>query len=68
MMPSTVKLDEMIYTSDSNSEFSFLLKGEVSGNKSASTKIFNKFISDLRKQPSINRVIVRDQKTLPEQA
>ena len=65
MMPSTVKLDEMTYTSDSNSEFSFLLKGEVSGAKSASTKVFNKFISDLRKQPSINRVIVRDQKTLP---
>ena len=65
MMTSTVKLDEMTYTSDSNSEFSFLLKGEVSGAKSASTKVFNKFISDLRKQPSINRVIVRDQKTLP---
>ena len=29
-------------------------------------KVFNKFISDLRKQPSINRVIVRDQKTLPQ--
>ena len=65
MTPSRIKLDEVIYTSDANGGFSYMVEGEILGNNSTATKIFNKFISDLRKQPLINRVIIRDQKTLP---
>ena len=65
MTPSRIKLDEVIYTSDTSGGFSYMVEGEILGNNSTATRIFNKFISDLRKQPLINRVIIRDQKTLP---
>ena len=66
VIPKSAKMDQITYTRNDDSSFSFLLKGEISGNKNTSTKIFNKLVADLRKQRSIKRVIVKDQKMLPK--
>ncbi len=64
--PKSVKMDQISYTRNGDNSFSFLLKGEIAGNKNTATKIFNKLVEDLRKQRSIKRVIVKDQKILPQ--
>ena len=64
--PKSVKMDQISYTRNGDNSFSFLLKGEIAGNKNTATKIFNKLVEDLRKQRSIKRVIVKDQKILPK--
>ncbi len=64
--PKSVKMDQISYTRNSDNSYSFLLKGEIASNKNTASKIFNKLVEDLRKQRSIKRVIVKDQKTLPQ--
>jgi len=64
--PKSIVMDEMTYTINEDNSFNLLLKGEVSGSQSVATKIFNKYVSDLRKQQSIKRVIVKDQRPLPK--
>ena len=64
--PKSIIIDEMIYSINQDNSSIFSLKGEVSGAQSVATKIFNQYVSELRKQKSINRVIVRDQKALPK--
>ena len=56
----------MIYSINQDNSSNLSLKGEVSGGQSVATKIFNQYVSELRKQNSIKRVIVRDQKALPK--
>ena len=58
--------DKIDLTINEDNSFNLLLKGEVSGSQSVATKIFNKYVSDLRKQQSIKRVIVKDQRPLPK--
>ena len=57
-------MNEIVYTATGNNTFSFQLKGEISNNNQSAVNIFNNFISELRKQTAIKRVIVRDQKLL----
>ena len=57
-------MNEILYTTTSNNTFSFQLKGEISDNNQSAVNIFNNFISELRKQTAIKRVIIRDQKLL----
>jgi len=64
--PKSIIIDEMIYSINQDNSSILSLKGEVSGAQSVATKIFNQYVSELRKQKSINRVIVRDQKALPK--
>ena len=64
--PKSIIIDDMIYSINQDNSSSLSLKGEVSGAQSVATKIFNQYVSELRKQKSINRVIVRDQKALPK--
>jgi len=64
--PKSIVMDEMTYTINEDNSFNLLLKGEVSGSQSVATKIFNKYVSDLRKQQSIKWVIVKDQRPLPK--
>jgi len=62
--PKSVSMNEIVYTTTSNNTFSFQLKGEISDNNQSAVNIFNNFISELRKQTAIKRVIIRDQKLL----
>ena len=62
--PKSVSMNEIVYTATSNNTFSFQLKGEISNNNQSAVNIFNNFISELRKQTAIKRVIIRDQKLL----
>ena len=62
--PKSVSMNEIVYTATSNNTFSFQLKGEISDNNQSAVNIFNNFISELRKQTAIKRVIIRDQKLL----
>ena len=62
--PKSVSMNEIVYTTTSNNTFSFQLKGEISNNNQSAVNIFNNFISELRKQTAIKRVIIRDQKLL----
>ena len=62
--PKSVSMNEIVYTTTSNNTFSFQLKGEISDNNQSAVNIFNNFISELRKQTAIRRVIIRDQKLL----
>ena len=62
--PKSVSMNEIVYTATSNNTFSFQLKGEISDNNQSAVNIFNNFISELRKQAAIKRVIIRDQKLL----
>ena len=64
--PKSIVIDEMTYSINKNNLFNLSLKGEVSGNENVSTKIFNQYVNDLRKQRSIKRVIVKDQRALPK--
>tara|TARA_B100001142_G_scaffold305710_1_gene334926 strand:+ start:2285 stop:3721 length:1437 start_codon:yes stop_codon:yes gene_type:complete len=64
--PKSIIIDEMIYSINQDNSSNLSLKGEVSGGQSVATKIFNQYVSELRKQNSIKRVIVRDQKALPK--
>ena len=66
MTPKSIVIDEMTYSINKNNLFNLSLKGEVSGNEKVSTKIFNQYVDDLRKQRSIKRVIVKDQRALPK--
>ena len=66
MTPKSIVIDEMTYSINKNNLFNLSLKGEVSGNEKVSTKIFNQYVDDLRKQLSIKRVIVKDQRALPK--
>ena len=59
-------MEEMTYSTNEDNSFNFSLKGEVIGAQAIATKVFNKYVSDMRSQKSIKRVIVRDQKTLPK--
>ena len=62
--PKSVSMNEIVYTATGNNTFSFQLKGEISDNNQSAVNIFNNFISELRKQTAIKRVIIRDQKLL----
>ena len=62
--PKSVSMNEIVYTATNNNTFSFQLKGEISDNNQSAVNIFNNFISELRKQTAIKRVIIRDQKLL----
>ena len=62
--PKSVSMNEIVYTATNNNTFSFQLKGEISNNNQSAVNIFNNFISELRKQTAIKRVIIRDQKLL----
>ena len=62
--PKSVSMNEIVYTATSNNTFSFQLKGEISDNNQSAVNIFNNFISELRNQAAIKRVIIRDQKLL----
>ena len=62
--PKSVSMNEIVYTATGNNTFSFQLKGEISNNNQSAVNIFNNFISELRKQTAIKRVIIRDQKLL----
>ena len=62
--PKSVSMNEIVYTTTSNNTFSFQLKGEITNNNQSAVNIFNNFISELRKQTAIKRVIIRDQKLL----
>ena len=62
--PKSVSMNEIVYTTTINNTFSFQLKGEISDNNQSAVNIFNNFISELRKQTAIKRVIIRDQKLL----
>ena len=62
--PKSVSMNKIVYTTTSNNTFSFQLKGEISDNNQSAVNIFNNFISELRKQTAIKRVIIRDQKLL----
>ena len=62
--PKSVSMNEIVYTTTSNNTFSFQLKGKISDNNQSAVNIFNNFISELRKQTAIKRVIIRDQKLL----
>ena len=62
--PKSVSINEIVYTATNNNTFSFQLKGEISNNNQSAVNIFNNFISELRKQTAIKRVIIRDQKLL----
>ena len=62
--PKSVSMNEIVYTTTSNNTFSFQLKGEISDNNQSAVNIFNNFISELRNQAAIKRVIIRDQKLL----
>ena len=62
--PKSVSMNEIVYTAPNNNTFSFQLKGEISNNNQSAVNIFNNFISELRKQTAIKRVIIRDQKLL----
>ena len=59
--PKSVSMNEIVYTATSNNTFSFQLKGEISDNNQSIVNIFNNFISELRNQAAIKRVIIRDQ-------
>ena len=62
--PKSVSMNEIVYTATNNNTFSFQLKGEIINNNQSAVNIFNNFISELRKQTAIKRVIIRDQKLL----
>ena len=62
--PKSVSMNEIVYTATGNNTFSFQLKWEISNNNQSAVNIFNNFISELRKQTAIKRVIIRDQKLL----
>ena len=62
--PKSVSMNEIVYTATSNNTFSFQLKGEINDNNQSAVNIFNNFISELRQQTAIKRVIIRDQKLL----
>jgi hypothetical protein len=64
--PKSIIMEEMTYSTNEDNSFNFSLKGEVIGAQAIATKVFNKYVSDMRSQKSIKRVIVRDQKTLPK--
>ena len=64
--PKSIVMDEMMYSITRDNSFNFSLKGEISGSKGAATKIFDKYVKDLRDQALIKRVIVKDQKALPK--
>jgi hypothetical protein len=64
--PKSIVMDEMMYSIARDNSFNFSLKGEISGSKGAATKIFDKYVKDLRDQALLKRVIVKDQKALPK--
>ena len=64
--PKSIIMEEMTYSTNEDNSFNFSIKGEVIGAQAVATKVFNKYVSDMRSQKSIKRVIVRDQKTLPK--
>ena len=64
--PKSIVMDEMMFSITRDNSFNFSLKGEISGSKGAATKIFDRYVKDLRDQALIKRVIVKDQKALPK--